>query len=147
MRLLIVDDDPVSRDILEMQACGWGYDVVLACDGNEAWQLLQTPDAPSLVILDWMMPGMDGVEVCRKVRSRQTALRPYIILLTGKEAEKNLVVGMSAGADAYVTKPVGPEELHVLVKEGERIIATQTEMLAAKETLRHQVEILRRELR
>jgi len=147
MRILIAEDDPVARELLEMLLREWGYEVVLTCDGNQAWEALQTPKAPSLVILDWMMPGMDGVEVCRNVRGLQMEVRPYIILLTGKEAEKNLVVGMSAGADAYVTKPVGPEELKVLVREGQRIVEMQMEMLAAKKTLRVQLEILRKEIR
>ena len=147
MRILIAEDDPIARELLEMLLREWGYEVVLTCDGNQAWEALQSPEAPSLVILDWMMPGMDGVEVCRNVRGLQTEVRPYIILLTGKEADKNLVVGMSAGADAYVTKPVGPEELKVLVREGQRIVEMQMEMLAAKKTLREQVEILRKEIR
>jgi DNA-binding response OmpR family regulator len=147
MRILIAEDDPIARELLEMLLREWGYEVVLTSDGDQAWKVLQTPAAPSLVILDWMMPGMDGVEVCRKVRGLQTEVRPYIILLTGKEADKNLVVGMSAGADAYVTKPVGPEELKVLVREGQRIIEMQTEILDAKKVLHKQVEILRREIR
>ena len=147
MRILIAEDEPVSRELLEKLLLDMGYEVVPTCDGNEAWETLKSPKAPSLVILDWMMPGMDGVEVCRRVRDLQTEVRPYIILLTGKEAEKNLVVGMSAGADAYVTKPVGPEELTVLAREGQRIVEMQIEMLNAKRNLREQVEILRKELR
>ena len=147
MRILIADDDPISRELVEKLLREWGYEVILTCDGNEAWAVLQSPEAPSLVIMDWVMPGMDGVEVCRNVRSLQAELRPYIILLTGKEAEKNLVVGMSAGADAYLRKPVGPEELKVFIREGERIVELQMEMLAARRTLRQQVEILRKEIR
>ena len=147
MRILIAEDEPVSREMIEMILRELGYEVVTTCDGSEAWKALQAPDAPSLVILDWMMPGMDGTDVCRNVRRLQTEVRPYIILLTGKEADKNLVVGMSAGADAYVTKPVGPEELKVLVREGQRIIEMQTEILDAKKVLHKQVEILRREIR
>ena len=147
MRILIAEDDPIARELLAMLLREWGYELVLTCDGIQAWEALKISTAPSLAILDWMMPGIDGVEVCRKVRGLQTEVRPYIILLTGKEADKNLVVGMSAGADAYVTKPVGPEELKVLVREGQHIVEMQLEMLVAKKTLREQVEILRKEIR
>jgi DNA-binding response OmpR family regulator len=147
MQILVAEDDPIARELLEMLLREWGYEVTLACDGAEAWEALQKPKAPPLIILDWMMPGLNGVEVCRNVRGLQAEVHPYIILLTGKEAEKNLVVGMSAGADAYVTKPVGPEELRVLVRQGQRIVEMQTELLAAKKTLHAQVEILRKEMR
>lgn len=147
MRILIAEDDPISREMIEMILRELGYEVVSTCDGNEAWQALQAPDAPSLVILDWMMPGMDGVDVCRNTRRRQTEVRPYIILLTGKEADKHLVEGMNAGADAYVTKPASADQLEVLVREGKRIVELQMEMLAARKTLRQQVEILRKEMR
>jgi DNA-binding response OmpR family regulator len=147
MRILIAEDEPVSREMIEMILRELGYEVVTTCDGSEAWKALQAPDAPSLVILDWMMPGMDGTDVCRNVRRLQTEVRPYIILLTGKEADKNLVVGMNAGADAYMTKPASADQLEVLVRQGKRMIELQIEMLAAKKTLRQQVEILRKEIR
>ncbi len=147
MRILIAEDDPVSREMIETILCELGYEVVSTCDGNDAWQALQAPDAPSLAILDWMMPGMDGVDVCRNLRRLRTEVRPYVILLTGKEADKHLVEGMNAGADVYVTKPVAADQLAVLVREGKRIVELQMEMLAARKTLRQQVEILRKEIR
>ena len=147
MRILIAEDDPVSSEIIEMTLRELGYEVVVTRNGAEAWEALQAPDAPSLVILDWMMPGMDGTDVCRNVRRLQTEVRPYIILLTGKEADKNLVIGMNAGANAYVTKPASADQLEVLVREGKRIVEMQMEMLTAKRTLRQQVEILRKEIR
>jgi diguanylate cyclase (GGDEF)-like protein len=138
MRALIVEDDPVTLHLLDTLLRGWGYETVLAHGGNEAWQMLRAPGVPALVILDWIMPGMDGIEVCRNVRNLQAELRPYIILLTVKETKKDLVIGINAGADDYVTKPFEPEELRVRVRAGERIVEMEMAMLTAKETLRYQ---------
>jgi diguanylate cyclase (GGDEF)-like protein len=138
MRALIVEDDLASLHLLDSLLHGWGYETVLAHGGDEAWQVLQTPGAPALVILDWMMPDMDGIELCRKVRSLQPELRPYIILVTAKETKKDLVIGINAGADDYVAKPFEPEVLRVRVRAGERIIRMQMDTLTAKETLRYQ---------
>ncbi len=138
MRLLIVEDEPASLHLLDLLLRGWGYETVLARDGNEAWKILQAPGAPALVILDWTMPGMDGIEICRNVRNLQTELRPYIILVTGKETKKDLVIGINAGADEYLAKPFEPEELRVRVHAGERIVEMEMAMYTARETLRYQ---------
>lgn len=138
MKLLIAEDEPISRRIIESMVRKWGYDVTVAGDGNKAWEIMQSNGAPGLALLDWMMPGMDGVDVCRRVRELKTPLRPYIILLTGKEGKGDLVAGISAGADDYVTKPFVQEELQVRIRAGERILEMQMEMLAAKEALRFQ---------
>ena len=138
MRLLIAEDDPTSLHLLDWLLRGWGYETLLARDGNEAWKILQTPGAPALVILDWLMPGMDGIELCKNVRSLQTELRPYIILVTGKETKKDLVIGINAGADEYLAKPYEPEELRVRVHAGERIVEMEMAMLTAREALRYQ---------
>jgi diguanylate cyclase (GGDEF)-like protein len=138
MRILVADDEAVSRRVLETLLHGWGYEVVVACDGTAAWQRIQDKDAPQLLILDWMMPGMDGLDVCRRVRELKTDFRPYVILLTGREQKGDLVTGMSAGADDYVTKPFEPEELRVRVQAGARIVSMQTELLAQREQLRLQ---------
>jgi diguanylate cyclase (GGDEF)-like protein len=100
--------------------------------------MLQEPGAPALVVLDWMMPGMDGVELCRNVRNLGAELRPYIILVTAKETKRDLVIGINAGADDYVTKPFEQEELRVRVRAGERIVEMEMAMLTARETLRYQ---------
>ncbi len=138
MRVLIAEDETVSRRILEAMLQKWGHEVVSACDGNAAWEALRAPDAPRMVILDWMMPGMDGIEVCRKVRQLETEVRPHIIMLTGRENKKDLVEGINAGADDYVTKPFDPDELRVRIQAGERIIQLQLELLAGREALRYQ---------
>jgi len=138
MRLLIAEDDCVSRRVLEKLLTNWGHEVVIACDGNKAWEIMQGDDPPPMAILDWMMPGIDGVEICRKVRQTQWQIRPYLILLTGRAHKHDLVKGMSAGADDYVAKPFDPEELRVRTHAGKRIIDLQIESLTAMDSLRKQ---------
>ena len=138
MRLLIADDDIICRRILEKLLVKWGHEVEVASDGVEAWQALQRFDAPSMVVLDWMMPGVDGVEICRRLRELKRDIRPYVILLSGKGQKKDLINGISAGADDYVTKPFAPEELRVRILAGERILNLQAESLTMMEALRKQ---------
>ena len=139
MRLLIAEDDIAYCRILESLLRKWGHEVEVAADGVEAWDALQREGAPSMVILDWMMPGMDGIDVCRRVRELKQDIRPYVILLTGKDQKKDLIKGISAGADDYVTKPFDPDELRVRILAGERILNLQVESLMAMEALRKQV--------
>lgn len=139
MRILIAEDDPVSRRILEARLVKWGYEVVVTCDGNEAWLALQASDAPRLAILDWMMPGVDGVELCKRMRAESTASYTYIILLTALQREENLVTGMEAGADDYITKPFKSNELQVRIRAGRRIIELQEALIEAREKLREEV--------
>jgi diguanylate cyclase (GGDEF)-like protein len=114
----------------------WGYHVVVAENGNAALQILQAEDPPRLALLDWMMPGLAGVEVCRKVRQKNTEPYTYIILLTGQQSDEDLVTGMEAGADDYITKPVKHNELRLRLRAGRRIIELQNELLAARDTFR-----------
>src|SRR5947209_19975378 len=102
MRILIAEDDLVSRRALEATLQKWGYDVVVTSDGALAWQILQEPDAPRLALLDWMMPGMDGMEVIRRVRALGQIDPTYIILLTARTAKEDIVAGLRGGADDYV---------------------------------------------
>ncbi len=128
MRVLIAEDDAVSRRILETLLCKWGYEVTTTRDGEAAWNALQEPDAPSLAILDIMMPGIDGLEVCRRVRQSPITIPPYIILLTANHGVREIVKGIEAGADDYLTKPYDRDELRVRVQVGERIVALQTKL-------------------
>lgn len=137
-RVLIAEDDPNFRDALETMVTAWGYDVVSASKGTDAWQLLLEEDAPSLTILDWMMPGMDGVEICRRLRSRHQDPYTYIILLTIQDQVEHLSEGFSAGADDFLTKPVKPSELQARLLAGQRILKMQQELIAAREALRDQ---------
>lgn len=128
MRVLIAEDDPVSRRILETLLRRWGYDVTSTVDGQAAWDVLQEPDAPSLAILDIMMPGIDGLELCRRVRRAQTSTTPYIILLTANQGVREVVKGIEAGADDYLTKPYDRDELRVRVQVGARIVELQMKL-------------------
>jgi DNA-binding response OmpR family regulator len=103
----------------------WGHEVVCAADGDEAWQILQQWDAPRLLVLDRMMPGKSGIELCRDIRDLVTAIAPYIILLTGMGDKENIVEGFDAGADDYVTKPFHSAELRARIKTGQRILELQ----------------------
>ncbi len=138
MRVLIADDDDVMRHILEATLTKWGYEVVVARNGLEAWRLLQGNDAPRLGILDWIMPGMDGVEVCREIRKWEDRPYIYLLLLTAKHGKEDVITGMEAGADDYISKPFDPQELKVRLRAGRRILDLQAELLAARESLRYQ---------
>jgi CheY-like chemotaxis protein len=113
---------------LEATLKRWGYDVLVASDGEEAWQHLQSPGAPPLMILDWLMPKLDGVEVCRKARADKHLRSSYIILLTSRGSKEDLVAGLEAGADDYVTKPFDAQELQARVHVGSRVIELQREL-------------------
>jgi two-component system sensor histidine kinase/response regulator len=128
MRILIADDDPACRQLLEETLARWGYEVVVSRDGNEALEKLHADGAPQLAILDWLMPGMDGLEVCRKVRQEMPEPYTYIILLTSQHLDVDLVSGMDAGADDYITKPFKIDELRVRLNAGRRMIELQNEL-------------------
>jgi len=130
MRILIADDDPAYRHLLEDTLSRWGYEVVVSRDGNEAWQALQADGAPQLAIVDWLMPEMDGLEVCRKVRKEARGPYTYLILLTSQQRDEDLVLGMEAGADDYITKPLKTDELRVRLNAGKRMIELQNELAA-----------------
>ena len=125
MRILIAEDDAVYRRVLGSRLAKWGYDVVAASDGSEAWQVLQAEDRPHLAILDWMMPGMDGLEVCRRVREADDPEPTYIILLTAKDSTEDIVSGLQAGANDYIAKPADREELRVRGQVGVRVVELQ----------------------
>jgi two-component system cell cycle response regulator len=136
VRILIAEDDPSFRRLLQDQLTAWGYDVVVAEDGNAALQILQSEDPPRLAMLDWMMPGMHGIEVCRKVREETKESYTYIILLTSQKSDEDIVTGMEAGADDYIIKPFKHNELRLRLRAGRRIIELQSELIAARDTFR-----------
>lgn len=138
MKILLADDDLVSRRVLQANLTRWGYQVVTAGDGAEAWELLQAENPPRVAILDWMMPSMDGLEVCRRVRQLRRDHYTYILLLTGKDRKENVIEGMEAGADDYLTKPFNSTELKVRLHAGIRILDLETQLIAAREELRDQ---------
>jgi len=135
MVVLIADDDPVSRRALEATLSGWGYEVKVVNDGQRALESLLSEDAPRLAVLDWMMPGMDGPEVCRTVRERSQGPYSWLLLLTSRKKGSDLIAGLRAGADDYIRKPFDPGELKARLRTGERILALQAQLLDAQEKL------------
>ncbi len=141
MRVLIADDDAVSRQFLAVTLRGWGYDVVEACDGEAAWQALAVLAAegragdvgahpPRLAILDWMMPALDGLQLCAKIRRSPPHAGTYVLLLTARGRKEDVLRGLRAGADDYLVKPFDREELRARLQVGQRILDLQ-ESLAA----------------
>lgn len=136
MTILVAEDDPMFRRLLERQLRSWGFQTVVVEDGAEAWKIIQQDDAPELLILDWMMPGIDGVELCRRVRSQASGRYPYVLLLTGKDAKQDVIDGLNSGADDYLTKPFDIGELRARLRAGKRILSLQHELIQAQEALR-----------
>ncbi len=137
-RVLVAEDDAMFRKILESWLENWGYRVTLAGDGARAWKILQQDFPPQLLILDWMMPAMNGLELCRKVRERNQIPYQYILLATAKDAKQDLVRGLEAGADDYLTKPFDKNELQARLRAGNRILTLQDSQMRAQEQLRFQ---------
>ena len=129
MKILIAEDNSTSRRILESILAKWNYEVISARDGNEAWEKLQRNNAPRLMILDWMMPGKSGVELCREIRRRNNAESMYIILLTARDDKNDIVEGLSAGADDYIAKPFNNDELRARIDVGRRMVELQDALI------------------
>ncbi|MFB3854449.1 MAG: diguanylate cyclase [Vicinamibacterales bacterium] len=127
MRILIAEDEPVSRRLLAAALDRMGHEVVQTCDGREAWEVLQHENI-SMVIADWMMSEMDGVELVRRIRAQESDHYIYVILLTSRSAKCDVVLGLDAGADDYITKPFEREELVVRIKGGERVIELERQL-------------------
>lgn len=125
MRILIAEDDFTSRNMLAAILKKSGYEAVETTNGAEAWDVLQKPDAPKMAILDWMMPLMDGLEVVRRVRAMETERPPYIIMLTTKVEKADIITGLDAGADDYLTKPFDIGEFRARVEVGRRMVEMQ----------------------
>ncbi len=125
MRALVADDDRVTAEILSRTLQRWEFDVTVARAGGEAWDYLRSAQSPTLAILDWMMPEMDGPEICRRVRQELPLANMYLVLLTARESPSDLVTGLNAGADDYITKPFDAEELRARVQVGVRVLSLQ----------------------
>jgi diguanylate cyclase (GGDEF)-like protein len=137
MKILLAEDSPVYQHLIGGYLTEWGFDFELARDGAQAWKMLREPNAPMLALLDWVLPGIDGIEVCRNMRERGTTERyVYTILLTGKTDKNDLVLAMEAGADDYLVKPFDPPELRARLLAGKRILDLHDELASAQESLR-----------
>ena len=138
MKILIAEDDNVTRHILEKSVTEMDFEVVSCKNGHDAWKILQSENPPHLLILDWMMPGMDGLEICRKVREQAKEPYTFILLLTSKGEQDDFVKGMEAGADDYVVKPFNHNDLRVRLKAGRRIVELNEELLYVRDNLEKQ---------
>ena len=138
MKILIAEDDSTSRNILVAILKKWGYDPVAMEDGAAAWDALQRTDAPELVLLDWDMPGMSGLEVCRRLREIDSSHPAHVILLTGRGEKGDVVKGLDAGANDYISKPFDSEELQARIRVGRRMLELQFCLREARDALAHQ---------
>jgi DNA-binding response OmpR family regulator len=129
VRVLIADDEATSRHLIRATLEGWGFEVFVAVDGGEALRLLEGSSPPEIALLDWMMPGVDGLEVCRHMRAAMPNAATYIILVTARGGLENVVQGLEAGADEYITKPFDPRELRARLRAGVRIVQLQKALL------------------
>jgi two-component system cell cycle response regulator len=138
MQALVVDDSAVYRKLIGDHLRGWGFGVTLAESGSEAWQILQQPDSPKLVLLDWVLPDLDGLEICQRIRKAgSSGPYVYVILLTSNEGRQNMLDAMQAGADDYLVKPFDELELRARLLVGKRILDLQEELVSAREAMRH----------
>ncbi|HXY77330.1 MAG TPA: diguanylate cyclase [Candidatus Acidoferrales bacterium] len=138
MQALVVDDSAVYRKLIGDHLRSWGFGVTLAESGSEAWQILEQPNAPKLVLLDWVLPDLDGIELCQRIRQAgSSSPYIYIILLTSKEGRQNMLQAMQAGADDYLVKPFDELELKARLLVGKRILDLQEELVSARESMRH----------
>jgi len=137
VRILIADDEALSRKMLQRLLEKWGYDVVVAEDGNAAWEQLTSSNAPRMALLDWMMPGRNGVDVCCEMRKERPEPYTYILLLTAKDAKESIVEGLESGADDYLTKPFHPQELRARIRVGSRLLDLEDNLVQAREAMRY----------
>jgi sigma-B regulation protein RsbU (phosphoserine phosphatase) len=147
MRILVAEDDAVTRRILEVTLGRLGWDVVTAPDGNAAWRALETlkgKDAPELAVLDWMMPGLEGIEICRRLRATPGFELVYVILLTSRGGKEDVAQGLAAGANDYIAKPFDPVELEARVRVGERMVKLQSSLAARVTELEEALAHVRR---
>jgi two-component system cell cycle response regulator len=138
VRVLIAEDDLTSRALLRRVVAQWGYEALVVSDGQEAFEALIADDAPRLAVLDWMMPSLDGVEVCRRVRAMETSSPPYIILLTSRSDKDDIVHGLEAGANDYVGKPFDRDELRARLLVGQRFVELNAKLLQTQRALEKQ---------
>jgi two-component system cell cycle response regulator len=134
-RVLIAEDDPIFRHVLQRWLQSWDYQVVATENGLTAWNVLSQADAPRMAILDWMMPELDGIELCRRIRKKEAGNYHYVLLLTARDNKKDILTGFEAGADDYLTKPFDSAELRARVRAGRRILELQAALMTSQREL------------
>jgi len=142
MKLLIAEDDTTSRLILQSVCTKWGYEVTCAEDGQAAWQLIQSSDAPQLMVIDWEMPHMNGIELCQRIREKFNDNPPYIILLTSRSETQYIVEGLKKGANDYIAKPFNNDELQVRISVGKRVLQLQNELHETNNALNRERRVI-----
>ncbi len=138
MKILVADDDPVSLRVLQDSLLDRGHEVIAVSDGDAAWRILQKKDGPQVACLNWILPGLEGVDICRNVRKQGREPYVYLILLTGRDGKSDIVSGFQAGADDHLRKPFDASELEARVRVGARIVGMQTKLAEARAALRTQ---------
>jgi DNA-binding response OmpR family regulator len=144
LKVLIADDDPPTRILLRAAISQWGYEVIEAKDGGEAWQILETDNAPKLLILDWLMPVLNGIDLCTRIK-QELPFRPYIILLTQISGTENIIRGLEAGADQFLSKPFNMHELRSRLAVGRRIVDYENQLADQQQKIKeysYSLEIL-----
>ncbi|MBU1219923.1 response regulator transcription factor [Myxococcota bacterium] len=139
-RILLADDDQTSRNILKAILHKWGFEVIVASEGIEALDIMLSPQRPSIAILDWIMPGLEGTEICRKIREVKTDNPPYLILLTSKDSKDDVVTGLVAGANDYITKPFFNAELKARIDVGRQVVNLQNALSSRVSELQHALD-------
>lgn len=142
MKILIADDELTTRMLVQVSLENWGYRVESVVDGDEAWSILKQEGGFNIVILDWEMPKLDGIDVCRRIKEMDLDNPPYIILLTARDSKKDIVKGFDAGADDYMTKPFNDNELRARVRVAERLVRTQTSLADTVSELEEMLNLL-----
>ncbi len=138
MKILVAEDDLTSRSMLVNLLTRWDYEPVAVDNGNSAWDIMEQTDAPMLALLDWEMPGLNGIDVCRRVRECNSENPPYLIILTVKGETTSIVKGLDSGANDYITKPYNNDELLARLRTGQRMIKLQSELVTAKQALAYE---------
>jgi CheY-like chemotaxis protein len=144
VRVLVADDDDAIRRLLTTMLTDWGYEVVAVSDGRQAWDIMRRDDAPMVAILDWMMPGMTGTEVIAKVRAVPRPRPPHLLLLTARDAQADIVEGLRAGANDYLTKPFDYDELQARLESGTQVVGLQAELERRVRELEEALEHVKR---
>jgi diguanylate cyclase (GGDEF)-like protein len=141
MRILVAEDDPVSLRLLQACLVEWGYKVTSVTDGQKALEVFQGRKAPRPAILNWIMPGMNGIDICREIKKRTRKPYTYILMLTAKAKEQDVVEGLQSGADDYLSKPCNPHELRARLRAGRRILDLREQLLSAYRLIEAQMTV------